>query len=118
MGQGLTIAVTGLKREARILAGPHVMAIAGGGDGARLQAELEAACADAASIISIGLGGALVEGLRPGDWVVASSVISPGGDDEIETDQAWRERLLMFLPKVQLGGITTSQDMVVDASGK
>ena len=118
MGQGLTIAVTGLKREARILAGPNVRAIASGGDGARLQAELEAACEAATGVISIGLGGALIEGLRPGDWVVASSIVSPGGDEEIETDQAWRERLLMFLPKAQMGAITASQAMVVDASGK
>ena len=69
------VAVTGLNREAKILAGPGLRAIAGGGDGGRLEAELEACCPEALGVISIGLGGALAPGLAPGDWVVASAVL-------------------------------------------
>ena len=75
MAQGPVIAVTGLRREARILAGPGVVTLAGGGDHARLEAAIEAACAVASGIICIGLGGALAQGLAPGDWVVASEII-------------------------------------------
>src|SRR5689334_20149551 len=75
MPEGRIIAVTGLQREARILSGAGVLAIAGGGDCARLEALLEAACEGAAGVISIGLGGALAPELKPGDWVV-----DEGGD--------------------------------------
>ncbi len=71
----MILIATGLKREARILAGPGLHIVAGGGDGARLARELEAAAAGAAGIISMGLCGALAPGLRPGDWVVGTEVI-------------------------------------------
>ena len=106
------IAATGLRREARILAGPGVIAIAGGGDHARLEAEIEAACVGAQGIISIGLGGALEGGLEPGDWVVASHV------GEVETDAAWTNRLLAALPGARLGPIAGSDVMVADAQAK
>jgi hopanoid-associated phosphorylase len=112
MSQGRLIAVTGLKREARILAGPGVLALAGGGDRARLQADIEAACAGAAGIISIGLGGALAPGLAPGDWVVGSRI------GELETDAAWAQRLLGALPGARLGPIAGSDVMIADAAGK
>jgi nucleoside phosphorylase len=71
----MILIATGLKREARLLAGPSALAVPGGGDGARLERELEAAAAGAEAILSMGLCGALAEGLRPGDWVVASEVL-------------------------------------------
>lgn len=89
-----------------------MIAVAGGGDGARLEAEIEAAHPCIAGIISIGLGGALVEGLAPGDWVVASRV------GETPTDQAWTNRLLAALPGARLGPIAGSDVMVVDAASK
>jgi hopanoid-associated phosphorylase len=112
MTQGHVIAVTGLKREAQILAGVGVIAIAGGGDGARLEAEIEAAGPGALGIISIGLGGALAGGLSPGDWVVASTV------GESETDLAWTNRLLAALPGARLGPIAGSDLMVANAESK
>ena len=72
----MILIATGLKREARLLAGPDARVVAGGGDAARLERELEAAAAGADGIISMGLCGALAEGLAPGDWVVAESLIS------------------------------------------
>ena len=112
MAKAHVIAVTGLKREAAILASPGLVAIAGGGDGARLQAEIEAAAAEAAGIISIGLGGALVEGLELGQWVVGSSV------GETETDRDWTNRLLGALIGARLGPIAGSEVMVADAAAK
>ena len=112
MTQGHVIAATGLVREARILAGPGIVAVAGGGDRGRLEAEIEAACEGAAGIISIGLGGALAEGLAPGDWVVGSRV------GAVETNPAWTNRLLSKLPGARLGPVAGSDVMVVDAAAK
>ena len=112
MIQRHVIAATGLVREARMLAGAGIVAIAGGGDRARLEAEIEAACAGATGIISIGLGGALDEGLKPGDWVIGSQV------GTIETDREWTNRLLSKLPGARLGAVAGSDVMVVDAAAK
>lgn len=95
-----------------MLAGAGIVAIAGGGDRARLEAEIEAACAGATGIISIGLGGALDEGLKPGDWVIGSQV------GTIETDRDWTNRLLSKLPGARLGAVAGSDVMVVDAAAK
>ena len=95
-----------------MLGGPGVTTLAGGGDSERLEAEIEAAAAGAAGIISIGLGGALADGLEPGDWVVASRV-GPS-----ETDAGWTNRLLATLPGARLGPIAGSDVMVVDAAAK
>ena len=60
----------GLAREARILAGPGVVAVAGGGDAGRLEAGLEAYAGKARVLLSSGLCGALDPALRVGDLVV------------------------------------------------
>ena len=66
----MILAVTGLQRERRILAGPGVEVVAGGGDQARLEAEVDRLAPGARGIISIGIAGALAPALRPGRWVV------------------------------------------------
>jgi nucleoside phosphorylase len=71
----MILIATGLKQELNILEGAGVLVIAGGGDGARLERELEAAAGDASAIASLGLCGALAPALNPGDWVVASTVL-------------------------------------------
>ncbi len=109
---GVILAVTGLKREARILAGGGVQALAGGGDERSLERRLEELCPGAAGVISIGLAGALAPGLAPGDWIVASRV------GELETAPAWTSRLLSALPGARLGAIVGSDVMVVDATAK
>jgi hypothetical protein len=60
---------TGLTREAKLMAGPGVTVIAGGGEGGRLERELEMASADAGLILSSGLAGALDPQLLVGDIV-------------------------------------------------
>jgi adenosylhomocysteine nucleosidase len=72
----MILVATGLKREARLLAGPGLRVVAGGGDGARLERELEAAAPGAEAIISMGLCGALDPGLKPGDWIVALHIVT------------------------------------------
>ena len=102
------LAATGLQREARILASPGVAVVAGGGDHARLEAELDRLAPGACGIISIGIAGALAPGLRPGDWVVADH----------GTDPEWAGRLAARLPGARLGAILGVDAMVAEAAGK
>jgi len=66
------LVATGLRKEADILSGPGVTVIAGGGDGARLERELEAAAGGTRVILSCGLAGALNPILKAGDLVLGS----------------------------------------------
>jgi adenosylhomocysteine nucleosidase len=97
----MILAVTGLQREQRLLAGPGVEVVAGGGDQARLEAVLERLVPGMRGVISIGIAGALAPGLRPGRWVVATSVRDDG--TELPTDPDWTERLASRLPGAQRG---------------
>ena len=97
----MILAVTGLQREQRLLAGPGVEVVAGGGDQARLEAVLERLVPGMRGVISIGIAGALAPGLRPGRWVVATSVRDDG--TELPTDPDWTERLASCLPGAERG---------------
>jgi hopanoid-associated phosphorylase len=97
----MILAVTGLQREQRLLAGPGVEVVAGGGDQARLEAVLERLVPDMRGVISIGIAGALAPGLRPGKWVVATSVRDNG--TELPTDPDWTDRLASRLPGAERG---------------
>jgi hopanoid-associated phosphorylase len=107
----MIIAAVGLERERRIVEGPGVEAIAGGGDKARLEAMLEARIAQAAGIISIGIAGGLAPQLRPGDWVLADSV------DGMPTDAAWTSRLAARLPEAARG-LFLGSDVIVAERGE
>jgi len=77
--------VSGLKREAAILAGPRRLAICG--DGPTIQARLgELAKIRIALVISWGICGGLDPRLRPGDLVLGAEVVS--ADGRIATDEA------------------------------
>ncbi|MET3825755.1 hypothetical protein ABIC16_001448 [Sphingomonas sp. PvP055] len=62
----------GLVREAAILTRPGFVVVAGGGDSARLERELEAAVVGASLVLSCGVAGALDPALRAGDVVVGT----------------------------------------------
>jgi adenosylhomocysteine nucleosidase len=75
LGDVTVLAVTGLNREAAIMAGPGVVGLASGGDIATLAARIEAALApEIMGIISIGIAGALDPALRVGDIVIATRI--------------------------------------------
>ena len=97
----MILAVTGLQRERRILAGPGVEVVAGGGDQVRLEAELERLAPGVRGMISIGIAGALAPGLRPGRWVVATAVHDRGA--ALPTDPDWTDWLASRLPGVERG---------------
>jgi adenosylhomocysteine nucleosidase len=113
----MILVATGLLREARLLAGPSLSIIAGGGDRLRLEAELERGAPGAAGIVSIGLGGALADGLKPGDWVIASEVVRADGPT-VAADTGWTTRLLAALPGARAGAILGSDAMIADVESK
>jgi hopanoid-associated phosphorylase len=77
--------VSGLKREAAILAGPGRLAICG--DASTLRAKLaELTCQPIILVISWGVCGGLDPRLRPGDLILGAKVVSAEG--RINTDEA------------------------------
>jgi hopanoid-associated phosphorylase len=97
----MILAVTGLERERRMLAGPGVEAVAGGGDHVRLEAALDRLASSMDGIISIGIAGGLEPRLRPGHWVVADAVRDAG--EAMPTDPEWTDRLVRRLPRAAKG---------------
>jgi adenosylhomocysteine nucleosidase len=115
----MILVATGLKQELNILEGAGVLAVAGGGDKARLERELEEAAGDAEAVLSMGLCGALAANLKPGDWVVASEVIldPPDERNKYETDRKWSANLAREL-RAQSGPMLGSDAMIADAGAK
>ena len=109
------LAVTGLQREAAILRGPGVKVLVSGGRADALEAMLAAEPA-AEAVVSIGLAGALVPGLSPGDWVVATAVASEAGRHA--TDPTWTEELRRRLAPRGYGTILGSDRMLVTGADK
>ena len=112
----MILAAVGLQREARIVGGPQVTAICGGGRSAALEAALADAAPGAEGLISIGVCGALAPGLKPGDAVIAGSVAWSGG--EAAADARWIESLTRRLPDAKAGGVFGSDAMLTQARDK
>jgi hopanoid-associated phosphorylase len=112
----MILIATGLKQELNILEGAGVLVIAGGGDGARLERELEEAAGDAEAVLSMGLCGALAPGLSSGDWVVATHIFhSPLAG--WPTDGNWSASLAKAL-RAQSGPMLGSDTMIAEANAK
>ena len=115
------LAVTGLQREARLLAGPGVEVpgveiIVGGGDHRRLEALIEERAADVTGIVSMGIAGGLEPGLRTGQWVVANAVLDHG--NILPTQAAWTQRLKAQLPGAVEGVFLGTDAMVAETAQK
>lgn len=95
------LVITGMLRECRLLAGPGIETLAGGGDAVRLEREAERLAVSARAVASLGIAGGLAPGLRPGQWVVADVVTD--GDTTFPTDAAWSDRLAARLPGARRG---------------
>lgn len=115
---GLVIAATGLKAEARIAErSPGVVAVAGGGDEARLTGLIDAALADEVrGIISFGIAGALQPGLTPGDCVVGMAVVGDGR--RYPADEFWANQMLASLPDAVRGVVAGTAKAVADVKAK
>ena len=95
----MIIAAVGMLREAGIVQGPAIRAVAGGGRPDLLLQRLEAAAEGASGVLSIGVGGALDPQLAVGDGLIGSEVICDGV--RWPTDEAWAQRLLGNLPQAR-----------------
>jgi hopanoid-associated phosphorylase len=112
----MILAATGLQREQRILGGPDVEVVAGGGDPARLEMTLDRLAPSMRGIISIGIGGALAPGLPVGRWIVADAVLVDG--ERMTTDAAWTGRLAARLPEAGRGLLLGANAIVAEATQK
>jgi len=112
------LAVTGLKREADLLASHGLIVVPGGGDSAGLARKLETAFLThhPRGVVSVGLGGALSPELAVGDWVVGDAVVE--ASTRWITDARWARALVTALSSAHLGSIAASDTMVVDATAK
>ncbi|HEY6983657.1 phosphorylase [Reyranella sp.] len=111
-----TLTVTGLRREARLLAGPGIEVVVGGGDHRHLEAMIEERVADVTGIISMGIAGGLAPSLRAGQWVVANAVLDHG--DALPTDAAWMQRLKAQLPGAIEGVFLGTDAMIAETAEK
>ena len=91
------LVVSGLAAESKIAASGGHATLCGGGDIARLEADIVAAFREGiAGIVSFGIAGGLAPNLPTGAIVVARSVLSNGGRHLC--DPHWLERLRHRLP--------------------
>jgi adenosylhomocysteine nucleosidase len=113
----MIIAVTGLTREARIVAGTGVTVICCGGRSVLLREKLERAMTkNTAGIISIGIAGGLAPSLKSGDCVIASEIVSEGR--HIPTDASWTGRLAARLPAALVAPLASSEEIVFGQASK
>ncbi len=114
------IAVVGMTREARIIAGEGVVTVIGGGDSAALARKLEAVLAPIAQhrplLLSFGVCGALSVNLKAGDLIVASEVVADGRVHAVDPD--WTARLAARLPAARLAAVTAGDAMIGSAAAK
>ncbi|HEY3779066.1 MAG TPA: hypothetical protein VGL35_13520 [Rhizomicrobium sp.] len=113
----MIVAVTGLAREARLIEGPDVRLVVGGGDAValerRLTAELEAG---ARRVLSIGICGALSPDLRVGDAIIASEIVDAEGSHP--THRAWSRTLASRLPHATVAPLAGTDEISVDPESK
>jgi hopanoid-associated phosphorylase len=112
----MILVITGLAREARIVAGPDVVALYGARD---LAGRIEAAIAahPFAGVMSFGVCGALEPGLKPGDLVAGTAVVEDG--EVYPCDSDWRARLIETLNlDPDPCNVSSSPVMVTEADAK
>ncbi len=109
------LAVTGLAVEARIAAGPGVVAISGAGDAleALIRDEIEEG---AVGVISFGIAGALDPQLAPGAAIVARTVASERM--RWNADAAWSHAIQRGVDGAIRGDVAGSDEVILDADTK
>lgn len=113
----MIVAVTGLSREARLVAGPDVQTVVGGGDAVALERKLVAQLEKGARrVLSIGICGALAPELRVGDAVIASEIVAL--DEVYPTDRAWTRELASRLPDATIASLAGMTAMSPDRDAK
>jgi adenosylhomocysteine nucleosidase len=110
------IAFVGMPFEAKIAAGPGVLVFS-----RESRRELTAAAESAArcgyrGIISFGVAGGLASSLRPGDWVVASSIMD--AETSRTTDRVWSNKLVDVIGKARYAPIAGVDDPIAEPAAK
>ncbi|MEE8351955.1 MAG: nucleoside phosphorylase [Rhodospirillales bacterium] len=88
--------ITGMTREADCLDGFPIVRVAGASSERAYDLATALIADGCEALLSFGTAGGLVDGLEPGDLVLADKVFDADGR-VFETDAAWRERLLAEL---------------------
>jgi hopanoid-associated phosphorylase len=113
----MIVAVTGLAREARLIAGPDIQPVVGGGDCLALEQRLTGELAGGGRrVLSIGICGALAPDLRVGDAIIASEIVS--AEEIFPTHGAWSRELAMRLPRALLVPLAGTSEMSADRESK
>jgi hopanoid-associated phosphorylase len=113
----LIVAVTGLGREARVIARPDIITVVGGGNGHALELQVQTALKEGARrVLSIGICGALSPSLKVGDCIVATEIVTDG--TRLATDRPWTNELLERVPAARLGVLAGSDAIVADKEAK
>lgn len=107
------LVATGLRREARLIAGSGIVAIAGGGDSRALETQLETLAHSSAAILSSGLAGALSPLLAAGDVVIGTGLV-----DQPVPASRFADWLASQLPDARIGLIAAVDQPVADAAAK
>lgn len=111
------LAVTGLRREAKIIARARdVITVTGGGDAKALAKKLDSLHGDITGVISIGIAGALSPLLKAGDVVMADWIIAQA--QSWRCHQGWRVALAARLPDAHCGPIAGSDTILADTDAK
>jgi adenosylhomocysteine nucleosidase len=104
------IAFVGMPFEARIAAGPGVVVFSRESRHEMIAAAENAARHGYRGIVSFGVAGGLASSLRPGDWVVASSVVDSQTSNV--TDRAWSNKLLDLIGGARYAPIVGVDDPI------
>jgi len=106
----MLLVVTGLARESQIAAGPGVSRIVcSGSDPDRLRSELSGIDdGELRAVLSFGIAGGLDPSLRPGDVVIASSVVAETGVWKVQP-----KILAAITDQVRSHGVTAANGAVV-----
>lgn len=122
------LVVAGLAFEAAAVQGVEGVRVLHGLGAAARAADIAAAAADAVGIVSFGTAGALSPDLRPGDCVLARSVLESAFEPALgstatpprrhDTDPRWLQQLTAALPAARCVDFFAAADPVVTAADK
>ena len=113
----MIVAVTGMTREARLIAHRNVISAVGGGDPAALEKRIEGAIAKGGRrVLSIGICGALCPELKVGDVVIASEVVTQ--EAVYATTASWTRDLAGRIPQALIASMAGVDTVSADRANK
>ncbi len=115
---GRILAVTGLQREAKLVAGDRISAVIGAGDAKELERRLDMALEriPVVAMLSFGVCGALTADLAAGQLVIGRRVVS--GDQSWTCDAEWTASLLARLPGAREAEVAAGKVMIGSVEAK